>query len=130
MRQVMTLVTSLTLAMSLGLFAAPVQGANDVTATNDAPPAGSVVVGQFTTGGCVHVCETLAMCKDAYINEKNGNCWLVLNKTHADFINLIGTCPQPVGRRFSAEMSAGNWRLTCAPNSADTDESVPDITPF
>ena len=109
------------LVMVLSLFAAPVQGANDVPATNDAPPAGSVLVGQFTTGGCVHICETLGMCKDAYINEKNGDCWLVLNKTHADFINLIRACPQPDGRRFSAEMSAGNWRLTCAPTPADTD---------
>lgn len=117
-----------------------------VSAAADAPPPGSVHVGEFTTGGCVHVCETLAMCKDAYINEKNGDCWLVLDRKHADFINLVKSCPRAEGRTFSAEMSGGTWRLACVSGAAASDgkeetgsgaspgsgglEKLPDIKPF
>jgi hypothetical protein len=93
-------------------------------ASNGAPPAGSVLVGQFTTGGCIHVCETLAMCKDGYINEKNGDCWLVLDRQHADFTRLIESCPRPDGRAFSAEMSGGTWRLACASAPAAPNSKV------
>lgn len=85
-----------------------------VIAPNGAPPEGSVFVGQFTIGGCVYLCETLAMCKDVHINEKNGACWLTLDKQHADFIGLIKTCPRPENRTYGAEISNGIWRLTCA----------------
>lgn len=132
MRLIVALVTS------LGLFAAPVQGADEDAATNGAPPAGAVLVGQFTVGGCVSVCETLAMCDDAYIDEKNGDCWLTLDKTHVDFVSLVKACPKPDGRRFNAEMSDGTWRLICASaatgEKAEPEDSaiedLPNIEPF
>ena len=100
------------------------------------PPAGSVLVGQFTIGGCVYACEKLAMCNDAYINEKNGDCWLVLDKMHADFTALARSCSGTDERRFSAKISGGIWRLTCAAEDgtpafeAPDVESLPEIEPF
>ena len=78
------------------------------------------------------------MCDEADINENNGDCWLQLDETHADFVSLVKACPKPNVRRFNAEMSDGIWRLTCA--SAVTDEKaqrnagdiedLPDFEPF
>ena len=106
-----------------------------------ARPAGSILVGQFTIGGCVSVCEALAVCDDAYPDEENGDCWLALDKTHPDFVTFGKSCPRTDGQEFSAEMADGEWHLTCAsPAAAATEDAtepeesaiddLPDIEPF
>lgn len=62
------------------------------------------------------VCETLAMCKNAYIDEKNGECSLALDKDSAEFKKVIEACPGPKKRAFSADMVNGQWRLSCSGN--------------
>lgn len=83
-------------------------------ASDDPPPPGAIQIGQFTTGGCIHVCEVLPMCKDAHINEKNGDCRLVLDRQHADFRALVESCPSAATRTFSADRVGGQWQITCA----------------
>lgn len=82
-------------------------------AAGGAPP-GAILIGQFTTGGCIHVCEVLPMCKDAHINEKNGDCRLVFDRQHADFRALMESCPGPGERTFSADRVGGQWQIACA----------------
>ena len=82
-------------------------------ASEDAPP-GSILIGQFTTGGCIHVCETLPMCKDAHTNEKTGDCRLAVDRRHADFLALIKTCPGSGNRTFNADLVGGKWQVTCS----------------
>ena len=110
-------------------------------ASGFSPPDDALHFGDLTPGACVYVCEELtSMCKDAYINENNGDCWLVLDRRHADFTSLDRHCARKDKDRFTAEMTGGKWRLACTPEPAASGgtttpgsraiDKLPDIKPF
>lgn len=72
------------------------------------------------------------MCRDALIDDATGDCRLVLDRQHADFISLVRACPGTDENRFTAKMVAGDWRIVCdaGPTGSGPADDLPDIKPF